>query len=530
MMISTELEKHIPPQPLAENPIFTLEAAAGEPVGIYPNSIRRTGETILFMGRQGSDKSLWVFPGGGQPENNPFAGTPVAADGSAAAEALWRCPLSHANAVKLRELLPFTKPVLLGIDNALGLGDRLGLAGPGHLRAMIGSAFRPMLAQQSIRELERTERTPEEVLDAATWAVLQEGYTGGFGADADHLKTTAHLDMMAQAGYTMFTIDPGEYVLSVAEGLSVTELRELAGGVPWETMETTLDEIMRRYSGKPVSLTARTNFNPGEQEVLQALVKYGGVIGHCASMIRYFHQTYPGREAEFELSVDETDSPTTPFQHFLIVSELARLGIELVSLAPRFVGDFEKGIDYKGDIALFKADIAQHMDIAEQLGPYKVSFHSGSDKFRVYEAVGAMEGTRIHLKTAGTSYLEALRVVARHSAGLFREILDCSRAHYLTERHTYHVSARLERVPAADDCSDRQLPDLLDRDDSRQVLHVSFGSVLVAKLTGGGYRFRDRILAVLEEHEETHYDFLCRLMRKHLRPLEAGQSNGGNRS
>ena len=364
-MISTELEKHIPSQPLAENPIFTLEAVAGEPVGIYPNSIRRTGETILFMGRQGSDKSLWVFPGGDHRENNPFAGTPVAADGAAAVGALWRCPLSHGNAVKLRELLPFTKPVLLGIDNALGLGDRLGLAGPGHLRAMIGSAFRPMLAQQSIRELERTERTPEEVLDAATWAVLQEGYTGGFGADADHLKTTAHLDLMARAGYTMFTIDPGEYVLSVAEGLSVSELREMAGGVPWESMDTSLDEIMRRYSGKRVSLTARTNFSPGEQEVLQALVKYGGVIGHCASMIRYFHQTYPGREAEFELSVDETDSPTTPFQHFLIVSELARLGIELVSLAPRFVGDFEKGIDYKGDIALFKADIAQHMDIAQ---------------------------------------------------------------------------------------------------------------------------------------------------------------------
>ena len=168
------------------------------------------------MGRQGSDKSWWVFPGGGHPENNPFAGTPVAADGSAAAETLWRCPLSHANAVKLRELLPFTKPVLLGIDNALGLGDRLGLAGPGHLRAMIGSAFSPMLAQQSIRELERTERTPEEVLDAATWAVLQEGYTGGFGADADHLKTTAHLDMMAQAGYTMFTKWCGAYSLGLA--------------------------------------------------------------------------------------------------------------------------------------------------------------------------------------------------------------------------------------------------------------------------------------------------------------------------
>ena len=89
------------------------------------------------------------------------------------------------------------------------------------------------------------------------------------------------------------------------------------------------------------------------------------------------------------------------------------------------------------------------------------------------------------------------------------------------------MSARLERGPAADDCYDGQLPELIDRDDSRQVLHVSFGSVLTAKVTGGGYRFRDRILAVLQDHEETHYDFLCRLMRRHLRPLEAGRSNGG---
>ena len=109
---------------------------------------------------------------------------------------------------------------------------------------------------------------------------------------------------------------------------------------------------------------------------------------------------------------------------------------------------------------------------------YKLSLHTGSDKFGVYPIALQHTGGRVHLKTAGTSYLEAVRVLATLAPGLFRRILDFSRAHYEEDRRTYHVSALVDKVPPAEKLSDAQLPDLLNQFDARQVLHVTFGSVL----------------------------------------------------
>ncbi len=78
-----------------------------------------------------------------------------------------------------------------------------------------------------------------------------------------------------------------------------------------------------------------------------------------------------------------------------MASELKRLGVKIVSLAPRFIGDFEKGIDYKGDIELFKEEYLKHVKISEYFGSYKISLHSGSDKFGVYKAIGSIKA-RLH--------------------------------------------------------------------------------------------------------------------------------------
>ena len=93
-------------------------------------------------------------------------------------------------------------------------------------------------------------------------------------------------------------------------------------------------------------------------------------------------------------------------------SELLRLGVKFVSLAPRFVGRFEKGVDYIGDLALFEAELAQHAAVQKHFGNYKISIHSGSDKFSIYPLFAKYTEGKVHLKTAGTSYLEALRVMA----------------------------------------------------------------------------------------------------------------------
>jgi hypothetical protein len=209
--------------------------------------------------------------------------------------------------------------------------------------------------------------------------------------------------------------------------------------------------------------------------------------------------------------VDETETPTSVEEHWFIASELGRLGVRWVSLAPRYVGRFEKGVDYIGDLDEFESQFSQHAAIARTLGPYKLSLHSGSDKFSVYPIVARHSRGLVHLKTAGTSYLEALRAIAGIDPAFFREVLDFARGRYEIDRATYHVSAQLSNVPAPAALSDAGLPGLLDQFDTRQVLHVTFGSALAA--------MGARLLAALQGDEEAYYARLEAHFRRHLAPF-----------
>ena len=198
-----------------------------------------------------------------------------------------------------------------------------------------------------------------------------------------------------------------------------------------------------------------------------------------------------GSDYEIELSVDETEQPTTLAEHYIVADLCLRSGMKLVSLAPRYLGDFEKGVDYKGDVAALEQSLRQHAAIAEALGPYKLSLHSGSDKLAMYPAFARASGGRFHVKTAGTSYLEALRVVARHDEALFRRIIDFARGRYDTDKATYHVSATVAGVAPAAEISDpvelehtylelweRVPPGKGFTQPGRQILHCTFGSTL----------------------------------------------------
>src|SRR5438552_13364468 len=100
-----------------------------------------------------------------------------------------------------------TQPLPLGLKKSFGFGDRLGLATPGHLAAAIKFDFAPIFAQQSIREMARTQRTPEAVMQAAQSALGRANYRRPWGADADHLKTPEDVQRTAAAGFCFFTID-----------------------------------------------------------------------------------------------------------------------------------------------------------------------------------------------------------------------------------------------------------------------------------------------------------------------------------
>ena len=104
-------------------------------------------------------------------------------------------------------------PSLLGLYPSFGFGDRLGLATPGHILAMRSGQLLPIFAQQSVREMDRTNRTPLEVMSTAQEAIRTSGWQGTWGADADHLKTKTDVVNLAKSGFTFFTIDPSEFCL-----------------------------------------------------------------------------------------------------------------------------------------------------------------------------------------------------------------------------------------------------------------------------------------------------------------------------
>jgi len=131
----------------------------------------------------------------------------------------------------------------------------------------------------------------------------------------------------------------------------------------------------------------------------------------------------------------------------------------------------------------------------------------------------------VHLKTAGTSYLEALRVLASIDPSLFREILAFALEHYEGERLTYHVSADLSSVPPPERLADSELPEVLDLFDGRQILHVTFGSVMTAVDGEGRYRFRYQLLTTLAKNEETYYEVLEAHMGRHLAPFGVRRRN-----
>ncbi|HXW00283.1 MAG TPA: tagaturonate epimerase family protein, partial [Anaerolineae bacterium] len=314
------------------------------------------------------------------------------------------------------------------------------------------------------------------------------------------------------AGYTFYTIDPGEYVDNSANYASAGELQPKIEALPWNVLASDPADTQHRLADKPIDL-ADFSLTINAEELARAMAKYGRAVAHTVGMYRHLAEAMGERPFELEMSVDETDTITTLAEHVYIAHELKRLGVKWVSLAPRYVGEFEKGVDYKGDLAEFERSFARHFAVAQAYGPYKLSLHSGSDKFSIYPIAARVAGELVHLKTAGTSYLEALRAIAKLNPALFRDIVAFALERYPTDRATYHVSAEVNKVPDVAKWPDDQLPALLNDFHGREVLHVTFGSVL------NHPPFREPFFATLRSHEETYYELLEAHFDKHLSPF-----------
>ncbi|MEA1997061.1 MAG: tagaturonate epimerase family protein, partial [Gemmatimonadota bacterium] len=443
--------------------------------GVYPRSVKHSEGSFFLMARTTEGKRLVVVGTGDAAER--FEGETISG--------VRFCGLDSANAAALRETFPWTVPVPIGKRTSFGVGDRLGVATPGHLRVFGRYNIFPVLAQQSMRELGRTGRSAQDVIDDAGWGAFEAGYTSTFAADADHIKKVEEALECYRLGFTMFTIDASDYIDLKAVSLSDNEALERFEKLPDS------EAIKARYQDKTWrfdkgDLKIEIAFTPAE--AARASLVYHKAIEHMALIYNELKAAAGGSVEGFDLevSVDETETDTTVQDHVFWATELKARGVSWQSLAPKFTGQFQKGIDYIGDINKFERQFAAHALVAESLGPYKISVHSGSDKFSIFPAVGRHTGGYFHLKTAGTSWLEAVRVIALENPKLYRRMHKFAITRFEDDRASYHVTTDLDAIPQVDTIDDSSLAELMDKVDSRQLLHITYGSLLSSRDDSSG--------------------------------------------
>ncbi len=471
--------------------------------GIYPDSVNAVGTDFVFMVR-GEDADYLVATGAAAKK---FEGEAVSCDKCNYVVA----PKTHKNANALRSMFAFTAPMpVLKKTRTFGVGDRLGIATPGHLRVFKEYDAYPILAQQSIRELNLTERTYEDVLDSATFYVFRDGYKDGFGADGDHLKKPEEIEYALGLGFTMITLDCSEHIRGGVEKMTSAEL---AAGCNLSA------DLIARYIGKEIVIEGET-LTFDEDELRRCFLIYGEAIEFATGIYnKYFKEG--GAKADFEISIDETATPTSPLQHYFVANELILNGVDPATVAPRFCGEFQKGVDYIGDLVQFERELKTHAAIARHFG-YKLSIHSGSDKFSTFALIGKYTDGNFHVKTAGTNWLEAMRAVATADPAMYREIHAYALEMFDEAKKFYHVTTDLNKIPTLDTLSDAELPALFTQNDARQLIHITYGFILTVKNEDGSYRFKDRLYKFWRENENVYSDMLHAHIGKHLALLYEG--------
>lgn len=485
--------------------LLQAELVKSKHASVYPKSVRSVDNSLFFMIKTGVTRKLVIV--GTDMMLNQFNGDLEKINNYQARI----CQLSTDNRKALQAVFSWLIPRACGPKQAsIGLGDRLGLAGPGHINTVCRRNVMPVLAQQSIRELDLTGRNYTEVLDAAAWAVFQEGYTLGYGADGDHLKEPSDVKMALDLGFSMITLDCSEHIDDAVSSLSEEQI---------EAKYLEIDEAIRSqfestYLNKRFSLAGGSTIAFNEAGFRQMILVYYQALNFAEKI--YTKYILPAkRKIDFEISIDEVATPTTPQDHFFVANELENRGIKANSIAPRFVGEFQKGIDYIGDPAQFETEFQVHAEIADHFG-YKLSIHSGSDKFGVFSIIGKYTSGRFHVKTAGTNWLEAIRVVAEINPGLYREIHQFALDNLDAARKYYHVTFKESDIPALDTLADAQLPDLMNQPAARQAIHITYGLILQEKAKNGDYLFKDRFYHELIVNQDLYSNRLQAHIGKHL--------------
>jgi hypothetical protein len=285
----------------------------------------------------------------------------------------------------------------------LGTGDRFAHQAKAQLQACVnlfqneGIEVVPVW-NKSNREHSFIGSEPQSVYDAAKQAVADLGWDKGWHVDADHINLSTVDKYIASSDF--FTIDVADSIGKAPEPGAIDAFLDLHPGLVGEIV---IDGISQPFT------TTRDSVAAVAGKYLAAVKEAGEIYRHIKT-----------QKADFiaEVSMDETDNPQTPPELLIILAALSDEGIPLQTIAPKFTGRFNKGVDYVGNLTQFEREFNDDLAvISYAIRAYKLpedlklSVHSGSDKFSIYPIIGKAlrrTGAGIHLKTAGTTWLEEL--------------------------------------------------------------------------------------------------------------------------
>jgi hypothetical protein len=378
---------------------------------------------------------------------------------------------------------------------SLGMGDRFAHQGRAQLQAVLQAKKRGITISpvwnKSNREHTIVKSEPGSVRDEAEAAVASLGWTGPFHVDADHINLSNVNRFIAASDF--YTIDVADFTGRSVNPVEIEKFLAESRKYP--------DELFIPGLAKPLIVDAAT-VTAAAHKFLGAMQEAGRIHRHIALQ--------KGDAFIAEISVDETDTPQTPVELWLILLMLARENVPVQTIAPKFTGRFNKGIDYSGDLVRFEKEFDEDLCVVRfaitEFGlpdTLKLSIHSGSDKFSLYPIINRLlkkHDSGVHVKTAGTTWLEEVIGLAESGGEglqIARDLYAIAHDRFdeLVKPYAPVVDIHPERLPGVAEVNaweSSQYCAALRHDlssphynaDFRQLLHVSFK---VAAEMGAGF-------------------------------------------
>jgi tagaturonate epimerase len=408
---------------------------------------------------------------------------------------------------------------------SFGIGDRFTMQGQAQLKAImeankLGFPIVPVW-NKSNREHQIVKTVPADTRKEAVEATFSLGYTGNWYVDADHINLQSVDAYVEHSNF--FTLDVAD---SIGEQGDKNEARAML-------------EKLQQFKGELKIPGIDESFLITDALLQEVVGKFFCAVKEASKIYRRIREIRGNDDFVTEVSMDEVEQAQTPVELFFILMMIRQFEIPAQTIAPKFTGRFNKGVDYVGDVGLFKKEFEQDLLVIDYAvktfglpANLKLSVHSGSDKFSIYPVIGELirkYDKGIHVKTAGTTWLE--EVIGLSMAGgdalemaknIYAEAY--SRMDELAGPYATVIDIEKSRLPVPDAVMQwssekfantlRHVPGHADYDPMfRQLIHV--GYKVAAELA-------DKYIAMLEKHKEIVGDQVTEnILERHIKRLFA---------